>query len=961
MLEATGYLPQGEAVSGTVIGDAIRRRGREFIPDAMWRSSSALKVYFKFAERRPADDLIATWRREVWNEGFAPLLWIVSPDTIELYNGFGTPRSAAAVDTAEHRISVFRNIDAELVRLDAFAGRLAMETGHFWLQAPIVDRKTGVDEQLLSDLASLEGDLVGAGLDRAAAQALIGRAIFVKYLIDRRILDRDLLRRVAGRDNLAPVLRDRPATERLFAWLIETFNGDMFPSSASEPPGPAHLARMADFLDGVRDGQGDLFPYQFDVIPIELISSIYEQFAQDRDPGDAAARSVHHTRLPLVGLVLDEIMDGCTGDETVLDLACGSAVFLVEALRRLVERKPADAPRRREVIRRALYEQIYGVDISEAAIRVAAFSLYLAALELDLDPRPPEALRFRPLIGQTLLVGDARTIEINERRRSGGIAAKTFDVIVGNPPWSFRGRAGTRERRQQALTGQGAMQPRGEALDFVRRALAFAHEHTRFGFVLSALPFFSVKGSTAAREIIDRLAPVTLVNLANMRDWLFAAPTMPAVVLFGRHRPQARDQVTVVQVPWSPAAAKTHSFEISPRDIKRLSADDLVPGRLKAAAIGHRRDLALLDALTSVHPALEARLAAIDAKLRVGLIVGDQSKDANFLSGLEFLQRRDVQPLSIPERLHDVAPQRAERPRLRSFYRAPLLLIQEFLAANARPVAAVADRDLVYSNAYYGVALPKTQDSAARALAVILSSALASWFFVMTAAEFGLGKRRLLRRDVERLPVPELAEIAQSPPGRRLLEIESVHRESDAADFDWAALDEAVFDLYRLDDQDRLVVRDGLFRASWEWTPGRFASAQPVKTAMLADYARAFLLVLDAWLSARGRRRMRAEVFQSRDHDPLRVIRFVLEEKPGPSIVQFLRPEGELGDLLGNIGRRLNVRIAHSLVGARELRVHGRDEVVIIKPAARRYWLAVAALDDADAVIAESMTGVAAA
>ena len=46
---------------------------------------------------------------------------------------------------------------------------------------------------------------------------------------------------------------------------------------------------------------------------------------------------------------------------------------------------------------------MFGVDDSEAAVRIAAFSLYLAALDLDPDPRPPEALRFEPLRGRTLL------------------------------------------------------------------------------------------------------------------------------------------------------------------------------------------------------------------------------------------------------------------------------------------------------------------------------------------------------------------------------------------------------------------------------------------------------------------------------------------------------------------------------------------------------------------------------
>ena len=114
--------------------------------------------------------------------------------------------------------------------------------------------------------------------------------------------------------------------------------------------------------------------------------------------------------------------------------------FLVEALRRLVYLRTQELPTR-EVIRSTLYEQVYGVDISEPAIRVAAFSLYLAALELDPNPRPAKSLKFQPLIGKTLLVGDARTIE---QQGDGNVALTTpagpkqFDLIVGNPPWSFK-------------------------------------------------------------------------------------------------------------------------------------------------------------------------------------------------------------------------------------------------------------------------------------------------------------------------------------------------------------------------------------------------------------------------------------------------------------------------------------------------------------------------------------------
>jgi hypothetical protein len=213
-------------------------------------------------------------------------------------------------------------------------------------------------------------------------------------------------------------VRQSDQTARPCNFLAGAFNGDMFPqSAATENLAERHLSRVADLLEAVdpETGQLTFFPYQFDVIPVELISSIYEQFAHSKagaaasatDPTDdieppleaddgageqarastdavtpaqAKRRGVHYTRLPVVSLILDEVMHDITGDETVLDLTCGSGVFLVEALRRLVARKGGEAPAR-ELIRSTLYNQVYGVDISDAAIRVAAFSLYLAALD----------------------------------------------------------------------------------------------------------------------------------------------------------------------------------------------------------------------------------------------------------------------------------------------------------------------------------------------------------------------------------------------------------------------------------------------------------------------------------------------------------------------------------------------------------------------------------------------------
>ncbi len=976
VLAATGYLPDGQPAPGLLFGQDAQsqRRGRDFSPDALWRSPSALTVYFKFEETRPTDELVSKWRREIWNEGFAPLLWVVSPERIDLYNGFGTPIRES--DAQEHLIQTFENIDWALRELDSLAGRLSIETGQFWLKAVAVDRKTSVDQKLLSDLDFLERDLVAAGLERGAAQALIGRVVFTQYLIDREIVSAARLKRLCSHATLPPILRDRAATGHLFTWLSETFNGDMFPpSSIASTPHINHLARVADFLEAVdpKSGQRSFFPYQFDVIPVELISSIYEQFAHSV-PSSAARRSteagrngVHYTRVSVVSLVLDEVMEGMTGNESVLDLTCGSGVFLVEALRRLVCLRAGGQPPTRELIRSTLYDQVYGVDISEAAIRVAAFSLYLAALELDPDPQPPHSLKFRPLIGKTLLVGDARTVEQNragQNALSTEAGLKKFDLIVGNPPWGFKGRSGTEARRKNRVLGVPA-QPRGEGLDFVLRAAEFAHETTRFGVILSALPFFSRSGTgiAAAQYVLQLLAPVTLVNLSNLCSWLFATATMPAIVLLARHRPQNIDYVTVVQIPWSASGAKTHTFEVSRDDITKLALADIQkhPIKLKAAAVGRRRDLSLLDLLISSFSTLGDRFVSLDTELVVGLIRGlpaNQTRDARELKGLELLETDAIQHFRIPSELPVFNLSKAERPRSREVFRAPLLIIKETLSAGPRAIVAVADRDIVFTNAYFGAALPITHRQSAHLLAGILSSSLASWFFLMAASEFGIWKRRLLRNDVALLPTPDLTDAVKSEAGRRLLRIEKNLRKYEITAEDWLELDEAVFDLYKLDASDRIVVRDGLYRASWQWQAGRESSVGNAGIqSEIFHYATTFMSVISGWLTARKKKRIRAEIFDLPQQDALRVVRFVLEDGHGDATVQVVQPEGNLSEILGRIGKRLNIKIATALSGEREIRIHGRYEVVVIKPAARRYWMGVSALEDADAVVAESFIG----
>ena len=233
------------------------------------------------------------------------------------------------------------------------------------------------------------------------------QSIFVAYLQDRKILKPQFFRSNYLVEDFAELLSNKTKTYHFFRWIRRTFNGDLFPLTRKKINRKTKSGRTVREEDRVRPehleiiqllmtstqvatGQRRLWDYDFSIIPVELISSIYENFAYSGDSKSARARSTHYTPFPLVDLVLGQVLEGIDSNARILDMACGSGVFLVESFRRLVtKRVPAGEDLTRKLIRQTLHDQMFGIDISKEAIQIAAFSLYLTALELDPKPQPP--------------------------------------------------------------------------------------------------------------------------------------------------------------------------------------------------------------------------------------------------------------------------------------------------------------------------------------------------------------------------------------------------------------------------------------------------------------------------------------------------------------------------------------------------------------------------------------------
>ena len=438
--------------------------------DLIYESPATLKdkgrpghscIYFKIVD--DTQD-IKQIREDIWNTGMAPLLWLISPTKVCIYDAFARPEETDTEDS--HILDILAITSEGLKGVEKFRREL-FDTGEFW-ESDIgknVNPNQRVEKALLDDLWDTEKILTPpkGSLQIHIAHAILGRAIFMAYLEDRKIITSEFLKAEFGHSDMKDLLTDKKQLYNFFRWLRSKFNGDLFPIYDGEEDivdEKEHLEPIYLFFKGTdmssvklknnneRWGyQERLWPYNFEIIPIELISSIYEMFAHSNDPIDARAKSIHYTKLHLVELVQSIAMLDLPDDARILDPACGSGVFLVDAFRRLVWKKKVSLEREltHDDILNILLNQIYGVDVEPGAVEVTAFSLYLALLELDESFNNQEDVKFPTLIYNpkkwvedyppTLYKQDICNTEhiFNENEP---FKKLKFDLIVGNIPWT---------------------------------------------------------------------------------------------------------------------------------------------------------------------------------------------------------------------------------------------------------------------------------------------------------------------------------------------------------------------------------------------------------------------------------------------------------------------------------------------------------------------------------------------
>jgi type I restriction-modification system DNA methylase subunit len=339
------------------------------------------------------------------------------------------------------------------------------------------DDQTGWRVRLAKDMKKHNPQADGV-LITAAVQLLINRLIFVKALSDREI-EIDYLTQMAEQVEKAGLAENDTgwflACQSIFERLNRFYNGSIF---ARRPELEAVSVSNKVVRNVLRDMMPENSPYNFSVLPVEILGTIYERFLgrvvrtteqrvkiEDK-PEVRKAGGVYYTPQYIVDYIVEhtvgKLLAECKSPADVaklkiLDPACGSGSFLLGAYTALIRwhqdyysDKERLTQRDREAAyydsdgrvrltaklkRQILQNNLFGVDIDAQAVEVTRFSLSLKALE---DTRKDELKEELTLFKQTVLPDLSQNIKcgnslIGPDFFTGNLFADPAELLRVNP------------------------------------------------------------------------------------------------------------------------------------------------------------------------------------------------------------------------------------------------------------------------------------------------------------------------------------------------------------------------------------------------------------------------------------------------------------------------------------------------------------------------------------------------
>lgn len=456
-------------------------------------------------------------------------------------------------------------------------------------------RKLHAEEQVGDDF-----DVWTDLLSRRAAVLWVLKTVYVRVLEDRglvrpgRLLDPEAQHLF---EKLAPNLGETAFLRWVFRDLASPNGGlpELFAPQPAEVAVPADaLSRALIAFWRAKDADtGFQWSFADEAFAGELMGDLYQELDPVVKDRYALCQTPDFVRDFMLGQTLTPAIAELGADVVrVLDPACGSGHFLLDALRRLVDATAAQHPdwQRRQVVEHAL-DRVVGIDLNDYACALARARLVMTAAELASATSLAEAASFHPHVywadglEQVERDDDVQPVQLDllgENKEAPARAVLTrpiiravlrpllkpkFHVVVGNPPYITERdparKAYHREKVGKQRRYVSAYREYSLAAPFIERSLQLAMPGGRVGLIVGNN---FMKREFGKPLIEDVLAKVDLELVVDTSQAFIPHHGTPTVMMFARNRAPVSDSVRAVMgkrgepgVPDEPAKGKVWS------------------------------------------------------------------------------------------------------------------------------------------------------------------------------------------------------------------------------------------------------------------------------------------------------------------------------------------------------------------------------------------------------------------
>lgn len=556
--------------------------------------------------------------KKCWNFGEAPIIIIENESDFEVYNGFEF---------------ILENGLFELEPLDSKdLNYLSLMSGRYFTEDKFEQKDKRVDKVLLKNIkdareiliiklanGDLQNKLLKLSLERnkdkkkkiintftdeesknlkplqTIANSLIGRIIFIRYLIDREVtLNFESNKKQLTNDELKDILDSKDTTYKLFKYLKSDkgFNGDWFPISDKEEDlvTQEHLSILKNLISGteIKTGQASLFDYyDFSIIPIEFISNIYESFIGDEQQKKDGA---YYTPTFLVDYILKYTVDDYFKNNPneynckILDPACGSGIFLVETLRKLVAQyeKVNEKPISANTLKKLVKDNIYAIDYNKDALSISVFSLYITMLDYQ-NPKEIEKFQFPNLLksyknlNPNFFEDDFFDIEApyNEILKK-----KKLNFIIGNPPYGGSSIKNGSVASDYVKNNKLKIANGDIVQAFMIRVKDLVSKNTKISFIVTSKVLYNLQAKKfRTKEFFNQFKLNHILELSSVRKEIFENANVPVSILLYEYSTEEevlKNVINYISMKPNPYFEKLKILLLTKSDFKKVNQSKLL-------------------------------------------------------------------------------------------------------------------------------------------------------------------------------------------------------------------------------------------------------------------------------------------------------------------------------------------------------------------------------------------------